>query len=98
MAAAKVGDEVHGEDPTVTSSRTRWTPTPVSEALRPTARWDGADDPLEPVPRGLASTPQNGPRDPCLLDTGNGGRRWLFYATAGEDALGVTQITEITGP
>ena len=68
----------------------QWTPGPVSEVMRPTEPWEGADQPLVPVPRGLASTPQNGLRDPCVLDTGT--RRWLFYATAGEDAVGVTEL------
>lgn len=39
----------------------------------------------------LAAAAQNGLRDPCILDDGNG-QRWLFYATAGEDALAVTEI------
>ena len=94
MTAAKVSDDAHGEDPTVTNSKTPWAPRPVIEVMRPTAPWEGADEPLEPVPRGLASTPQNGLRDPCLLDTDDG-QRWLFYAASGEHALGVT---EITGP
>ena len=46
---------------------------------------------VQPAPRGLALTPQNGLRDPFVLDTG--GRRWLFYAAAGEYALGVTDIS-----
>ena len=29
-------------------------------------------------------------RDPCVLDAGS--KRRLFYAAAGEDALGVTEI------
>ncbi len=37
--------------------------------------------------------PQNGLRDPFVLDTG--GRRWLFYAAAGECALGLTDISSV---
>ena len=67
-----------------------WTPGPVTEVMRPTAHWEGAEEPLKPVPRGLATTRQNGLRDPFVL--ADGGRRWLYYAAAGEDALGVTEI------
>ena len=42
------------------------------------------------MPRGLAAGRQNGLRDPCVL--GDESKRWLFYAAAGEDALGVTEI------
>ena len=67
-----------------------WTRGPVTEVMRPTAHWEGAEEPLKPVPRGLATTRQNGLRDPFVL--ADGGRRWLYYAAAGEDALGVTEI------
>ena len=48
---------------------------------------------LKPAPRGWALTPQNGLRDPFVLDTG--GRRWLYYAAAGEYALGVTDLSGV---
>ena len=67
-----------------------WTPGPVSEVMRPTEPWEGADEPLKPVPRGWALTPQNGLRDPCVLN--DDGRRWLFYAASGEHAIGVTEL------
>ena len=67
-----------------------WKPGPVGEVLRPTEPWEGADEPLKPVARGLAASPQNGLRDPCLLDVGD--RRWLFYAASGEHAIGVTEL------
>ena len=67
-----------------------WTRGPVTEVMRPTEHWEGAEEPLKPVPRGLATTRQNGLRDPFVL--ADGGRRWLYYAAAGEDALGVTEI------
>jgi len=68
----------------------QWTPGPVSEVMRPIEPWEGADEPLTPVARGLAASPQNGLRDPCLLDVGD--RRWLFYAASGEHAIGVTEL------
>ena len=67
-----------------------WRPGPVTELMRPTEPWEGAEEPLEPVPRGLAPSRQNGLRDPFMLTDGAG--RWLFCAAAGEDALGVTEI------
>ena len=70
-----------------------WSPGPVSEVMRPSESWEGADEALKPAPRGWALTPQNGLRDPFVLDTG--GRRWLFYAAAGEYALGVTNISSV---
>ena len=67
-----------------------WTPGPVTELMRPAEQWEGAGEPLKPVPRGLAPARQNGLRDPFVLT--DGVRRWLFYAAAGEDALGATEI------
>ena len=67
-----------------------WTPGPVTEFMRPAESWEGAAEPLKPVPRALTAGRQNGLRDPCVLAEGN--QRWLFYAAAGEDALGVTRI------
>ena len=69
-----------------------WTPGPVTEIMRPTGVWEGADLPCEPAPRGPALQRQNGLRDPYLFEDTDG-RRWLFYAAAGEDSLGVTEIT-----
>ena len=69
-----------------------WTPGPVTEVMHPVEAWEGADLPCEPAPRGPALERQNGLRDPYLFDDRDG-RRWLFYAAAGEDALGVTAIT-----
>lgn len=40
-----------------------------------------------------AANRQNGLRDPYVL--ADGGRRWLFYAAAGEDAIGVTEIAGV---
>ncbi len=68
-----------------------WKPGPVTEIMRPTEAWEGADLPCDPVPRGAAPGAMNGLRDPCLLEDGSGGR-WLFYATGGEDALAVTEM------
>lgn len=70
--------------PMATEHRKPW---PVSEVMRPVDPWEGAD---EPVARGLAASPQNGPRDPCVLE--DGGRRWLYYAASGEHAIGVTEL------
>ncbi len=69
--------------------RHQWTPGPASDVMRPIEPWEGSDEPLKPVARGLAASPQNGLRDPCLLDDG---RRWLYYAASGEHAIGVTEL------
>ena len=42
---------------------------------------------------GLGAHAQNGLRDPFVLDTG--GRRWLYYAAAGEYALSVTDLSGV---
>ena len=76
----------------ISGTWTTWTPGPVTEIMRPTEAWEGADLPCEPAPRGPALQRQNGLRDPYLFED-TGGRRWLFYAAAGEDSLGVTEIT-----
>ena len=68
----------------------QWAPGPVHEVMRPVEPWEGAQEPLKPVPRGLARGPQNGLRDPFVLD--GDGRRWLFYAASGEHAIGVTEL------
>jgi len=76
---------------------TEWTPTMPVEALRPVEPWEGADLPVEPTTRGPAFSPQHGLRDPFVLDLpvdrwGDDAGRWLFYAAAGEFALGVTWL------
>lgn len=40
-----------------------------------------------------AASRQNGLRDPYVL--ADGGRRWLFYTAAGEDAIGITEIAGV---
>ena len=49
------------------------------------------------TPTRLAASRQNGLRDPYVLAyvLADGGRRWLFYAAAGEDAIGVTEIAGV---
>jgi hypothetical protein len=47
-----------------------------------------------PTVRGPAFQPQNGLRDPFVLD--DDGERWLYYAAAGEFALGVVPLPEAT--
>jgi hypothetical protein len=47
-----------------------------------------------PTTRGPAFQPQNGLRDPFVLD--DDGERWLYYAAAGEFALGVVPLPEAT--
>ena len=68
----------------------QWSPGPVSEVMRPAEPWEGAGEPLKPVARGLAASPQNGLRDPYVLE--DGGRRWRYYAASGEHAIGVTEF------
>ena len=69
-----------------------WTPTEPVEVLRPVEPWEGADQPVEPTVRGPAFRPQNGLRDPFVFDDGE--ERWLFYAAAGEFALGITRLPD----
>ena len=71
---------------------TDWTPSEPVEVLRPTEPWEGADLPVEPTTRGPAFQPQNGLRDPFVLD--DDGERWLYYAAAGEFALGVVRLPD----
>jgi hypothetical protein len=71
---------------------TGWTPSEPVEVLRPAESWEGADLPVEPTTRGPAFQPQNGLRDPFVLD--DDGERWLYYAAAGEFALGVVRLPE----
>ena len=73
-----------------------WAPGPVSELMGPAEAWEGTEAPLEPVPRGWAKQPQNGLRDPFVLEEPD--QRWLFYAAAGENALGVAQPPDLQRP
>ena len=69
-----------------------WRPSEPVEVLRPAEPWEGADLAVEPTTRGPAFQPQNGLRDPFVLD--DDGERWLYYTAAGEFALGVVRLPE----
>ncbi len=71
---------------------TSWSPSEPTEVLRPVEAWEGADIQVEPSIRGPAFERENGLRDPFVLDDGDA--RWLFYAAAGEFAIGVVRLPD----
>jgi hypothetical protein len=67
-----------------------WKPTPAIDVLRPVETWEGADEPLEPSARGLATTPVNQLRDPAIFVEDD--HRYLLYSFAGEQGIALTQL------
>lgn len=68
-----------------------WRESEPREVLRPERDWEGADAPLEPSKRGAVLEHVNQLRDPCYFE--DGGREYLLYAVAGEQGIGITEIT-----
>ena len=62
------------------------------EVLRPKEPWEGSRVDVAPSVRGAGGAPEHALRDPYVF-TDADGSRWLFYAAAGEFALGVTRLT-----
>ncbi|MBL0421487.1 hypothetical protein JI739_14105 [Ramlibacter sp. AW1] len=67
-----------------------WSHGAVSEILAPELAWEGADQELLPSARGPVFTPVRQLRDPALYV--EDGRRYLLYAGAGEQAIGLAQL------
>jgi len=68
-----------------------WRLGPTAELMRPELPWEGAGLPVVPSEIGTAERPENALRDPCLFE--EGGRAFMVYAGAGEQALGLAEIT-----
>ena len=64
----------------------------AEDVLSPERPWEGADHPIVPSFRGAINEPVNQLRDPCLFE--DEGRRFLFYAVAGEAGIGVVELFE----
>lgn len=67
-----------------------WRPEPAVELLRPERAWEGADEPVGASRPGRAFAREHALRDPALFD--DAGRRFLVYAAAGEQALGLAEL------
>jgi hypothetical protein len=61
--------------------------------LRPELRWEGADLPVLPSRAGRAPDPEHALRDPAIFEWG--GRCFLLYSGAGEQAIGLAELTEM---
>jgi hypothetical protein len=67
-----------------------WAPGDISEVLAPERAWEGADEAPTPSARGPVFTPARQLRDPALYV--EDGRRYLLYAAAGEQAIGLAAL------
>jgi len=71
-----------------------WAPThPPYEVLRAEKAWEGGDIPVETSKRGRIYGGVNELRDPCLFQDDDGAW-YLLYTGQGEDAIGLTRITD----
>lgn len=73
----------------------RWRLSGVSSLLKSELDWEGAGLPIAPSVAGEAPGPVHQLRDPGVLE--HEGRVYLFYAGAGESALGVADVTAVIG-
>ena len=72
-----------------------WSPGPGQRGHAPEqSHWEGADEALKPAFRGAGRSRLARTAFATRSSSPTGGRRWLFYAAAGEYALGVTEISQ----
>ncbi|MDW3220074.1 MAG: hypothetical protein R8F63_15795 [Acidimicrobiales bacterium] len=76
----------------LTDDWTTWTPGQVEEVLRPVEAWEGADLEVTDSFPGPTPEPQHALRDPFVFRDDDGSAH-LFYAAAGEFAMGVTALS-----
>lgn len=73
----------------------KWHASSPVDVLRPVETWEGADQPLEPSIRGLATEPVNQLRDPAIyIDEQD---RYLLYSFAGEQGIAITRLGSVSG-
>lgn len=70
---------------------TNWRIGQVSEILRPTLKWEGANLPVTRSKAGAAHEAEHGLRDPCVFQDADG-QTYLLYCGSGEQAIGVTAL------
>jgi len=68
-----------------------WRESEPVVVLRPELPWEGADLPVLPSRRGSIMKPVNQLRDPALFE--EDGRLYLLYCGAGEQAIGLAELT-----
>lgn len=68
-----------------------WQASPPVDVLRPVEDWEGATEPLVPSVRGWAQAPVHQLRDPAIYEEAD--KRYLLYSFAGEQGIGITQLT-----
>lgn len=66
----------------------QWQASPPVDVLHPVETWEGADQPLEPSIRGLATKPVHQLRDPAIFEEDY--KRYLLYSFAGEQGIAIT--------
>ena len=64
--------------------------SPPVDVLNPIEAWEGANEPLVPSERGLATQPVNQLRDPAIFEENN--HRYLLYSFAGEQGIAITTL------
>ena len=69
-----------------------WKAGPPEEVLRPEKDYEGIDVPLAPSKAGSAKGRENALRDPAIFR--EDGRVWLLYSVAGENGIGIAELTE----
>ncbi len=72
-----------------------WRLQDVTSVLNPEMGWEGAGLPVTPSAVGEVIGPVHQLRDPGLLEWD--GRLYLFYAAAGENAIGMVEVRNIAG-
>ena len=70
-----------------------WTESEPVEVLRPERPWEGARAPVEPSVRSVVHGQVNQLRDPAVF--GDGERRFLLYAVAGESGIALAELTPV---
>ncbi len=69
-----------------------WKAGPPELVLKPEKDYEGIDVPLAPSIAGSAKGRENALRDPAVFK--EDGRTWLLYSVAGENGIGMAELTE----
>jgi len=70
----------------------KWRTAPPETLLAPETEYEGADRPLEPSERGLATNRVHQLRDPCIFE--EGGKTYILYSVAGESGIAIGELIE----
>ena len=71
-----------------------WQAEPAQILLKPELDWEGANEKIVPSMRGEMGVKVNQLRDPAIFE--ENGQLYLLYTGAGEQAIGIVKVTQLS--